>query len=216
MSEANGAATLRDAPDVTVDDALRAWRNETDRRRSAYQDRARVHNDAQRERRSRFFRALGLAGVGAGCIAAGVALVVGELASPPPAEVAPSFAAFVPTLEADGAVMKPVRVESAAVSARALALASDVRSWSDDGFLWLQFDYRGAPVVLHWKDASGVEVLESTLCDNRLGGGLSRCYVGRTPARVAIAREAGAVAGTWTVDACQDAVCSTVASFSID
>jgi hypothetical protein len=213
MSNApTGAATLRDPAESTVDGALRAWRAETDRRRSAFQESAARHNADQAARRRRLFQLLAGGASFVGGMAAVAVVAVGALRAPTVVE--PTFAAAVPAL-ADGTLQVAERsVEQPVVAG--VALAGDVRSWSTGGFLWLQFDYHGAPVTLHWYDAAGTEVLEPTSCTNRTATGAQRCYIGRSPARLAIARDHGAVAGTWSVEACQAGTCQPVATYSVD
>lgn len=96
-----------------------------------------------------------------------------------------------------------------------LSIVGEVLSWEKDDDLWIQLDYRGEPMTLRWLDAAGTEVLEATDCSNRIPGGLSRCYVGRTDERVDIALADGAQAGVWTVQGCQAGHCAEVASFEV-
>lgn len=214
MSDAVPAAgVLRDAADPTVDGALRNWRAETDRRRAAYQEAAHRHNAAQQARRAKLFRGLATGGALAGVLGGLAFLVIGSLGRSAPA-VAPTFAAVVPTLGVEG-IERPVREVSVPESSHALGIVGDVLTWSRTGDLWIQLDYTGDPMTLRWKDAAGVEALESTVCTNRLPGGLSRCYLARTGERVAVALAGGAAPGTWTVEGCQSGGCTEVASFEV-
>lgn len=215
MSNApTGAAVLRDRnADPSIDGALRAWRDETDRRRAAFQETAVQHNSEQAERRRRLTRVLLAVGATTGTLAAVAMIAFGQFGEQG-RTVAPTFAAAIPSLEA-ARFDEPDRSVEAQAQA-SLAVKGDVRSWSQSGYLWLQFDYAGSPVTLHWFDAAHTEVLEPTGCTNRTAAGTNRCYVGRSPKRVQIARNDGAVAGTWTVEACQDGNCTTVGQYAVD
>lgn len=207
---ATGAAVLRD-PKSSVDDALRNWRGETDRRRSAFQQQAAAHNAEQLVRRRRFYGFVG----SSAAVAALIGATTMALLAPRVTPVEPAFAALVPTLEAEGVAQVERTVQAA--PERAASIVGEVRHWKRDGGLWVQFDYAGDPdMQLHWFDAAGTEVLDANPCVNRLPGGGYRCYVGRTAERVGVALSNGAKPGTWSVQACQGAHCSTVATYPVD
>ncbi len=203
------AVTLRSEPHRPVDEALGAWRDETERRRRAYQRRAAAHNAEQARRRGRLYR---IAAAGAALGMATMAVLVSTLAPAPPTmmetPVAPSSAPPLPLLAP--AIRAPVRsiVPDGPV-------VQDVRSWSLDGELWIQFDYRGSPLDLVWRDGAGAPVLERVRCTNRLPDGRSRCYVGRTASRIDAALAAGAAPGRWTVLACRGDACTDVAAYEV-
>ncbi len=225
-----------------VDAALRGWRTETVDRRTAWDAEQAVLEADMLARRKRFLTTTGA--VTAVVAFSGLALFAvfgsgfGGLGSATAGSGTPVVPPSAPELASigTGAVLAPDREEERVgpedagagtdsageassepvAAASTLDLVGEVLTWRDHGQLWIQLDYRGSDVELAWLDGAGNEVLERTPCLYDVSPGVRRCYVGRTARRLAMAREDGAVAGTWSTQACQDGSCSTVARWDVE
>jgi len=92
---------------------------------------------------------------------------------------------------------------------------ADGTTWTEGRFRWAGALVAEADVELAWFDAAGREVLDRVACAGRDGDGY-RCLSGRSPKRISWALSQGAVAGLWTVKACQGEVCTTLGTTQVD
>ncbi|MEZ4319839.1 MAG: hypothetical protein R3F61_20170 [Myxococcota bacterium] len=211
-----------------VDAALQSWRTETVERRQAWDAEQEVLAAEQATRRARLTR-VSLAGAGVFTVMAAVGVAValalaptpavGALSAAPSASPAATVAPEIPVIGSEGTLEAPETVVEVAASPAALdglGIVGDAQSWERSGALWILMDYTGDPLDLRWSDASGAEVMEPTPCLNTVGGGVRRCYVGRTAKRVSLALADGAVPGTWTASACRGDTCLPVATYLVE
>jgi hypothetical protein len=205
---------------------IRAWRETSEQRHLARKAEEQVQARVRQERRGKLLIATGVTLALAAAVAAGVQ-VFDRVAEPAKAEAAPEPApATSPVVEiADAATPAdaPTPESSALISAEtespetglspapeppvefdAQVIAGTLKIWTADATEWLQFDFRGAgPLEIQWLDAAGQQSLNSWSCDGYISRTTSRCYVGRTHRRIAVALRSGAAPGTWTLQACQ-------------
>jgi len=212
----------------TTDIALRAWREESVRRRAAYDARETELTAANRAwwrrnlRRTLFaFGAggamgLAIAFVGLGTAPAPRAVEAAPAAAPPLAEVAPVPEEVIVAPVAV-AVAEPVVEEtiSPLQSASTVSVVpGSASTWKDTGYHWVKFQVAESELVkIAWRDGAGVSVLEPMNCGS-LGDGVRSCLAGRSHQRIAHAIEQGATAGTWTVEACAPEGCAPVTTFA--
>jgi hypothetical protein len=213
-----------------VDAALRGWRTETVDRRAAWDAEQAILHAEQRERRRRVLTLSTAVGSVVALAATGLFAAFGGFTSSAAGSGAPVLPPSAPELSsiATGPVLAPDRDEqhvgpaveqppgAADADPSTLQLEGEVLTWREQGQLWIQLDYRGADLELAWLDGAGNEVLERTSCLYDVAPGVRRCYIGRTARRIVMAREAGAVAGTWTTQACQSGTCATVAQWDVE
>lgn len=212
----------------TTDIALRAWREESVRRRAAFDARqtelAAEHRAWWRRNLRRTALAFGAGGVVGLAIAfVGLGTTPGTRAVEvvPPAEPAVAEAAPVPedviAAPVAVAVAEPV-VEETISPLHGLADVSVVpgsaSTWKDAGYHWVKFQVEETELVrIAWRDGAGVAVLEPMHCGSA-GDGVRNCLAGRSHERIAHAITQGAVPGTWTVEACASPGCVPVTTFS--
>jgi hypothetical protein len=204
----------------TTDIALRTWREESIRRRAAYDVRQLQLAARNRAWWRRTLRRTALA-FGAGGMMGLALAYVGISATPPPRPIQPAPVVEVhpPFPEVIAApVARPIVVEESIaplMGAAPLAIvAGSASTWKDEGYSWVQFQVEEIEhVQIAWRDAAGVSVLEPMNCGSA-GDGVRNCLAGRSHDRIAHAIEQGATPGTWTVEACGTEGCVPVTTFA--
>jgi len=212
----------------TTDIALRAWREESVRRRAAYDARQTELEVANRAWWRRNLRRTAIAFGAGSAIGLAIAFVgLGTVPAPPAVEASPPAASPIvetPSVSEEGvAAPIPVAVAEAVVVERTFPLEGatalsvvpgSASTWKDPGYAWVKFQVAETALVdIAWRDGAGVSVLEPMHCGT-VGGGVRSCLAGRSHERIAHAISQGAVPGTWTVEACAPAGCVPVTTFA--
>ncbi|MEN0062100.1 MAG: hypothetical protein AAGA48_08085 [Myxococcota bacterium] len=85
-----------------------------------------------------------------------------------------------------------------------------VTHWSDADYQWVTFEVANQePTWIRWRDPNGGYPIEAMPCAFPSDEG-HQCRAGRSHHRLARALREGAVAGTWTIEACVGEVCQVV------
>jgi hypothetical protein len=203
---------------AATDAALRAWRDESVRRRVAWETEQEELRRARRAWQNRMLRRTAIAGGTGGLVGLAIAVVgfvstptpqaVEEVVAPPPAivEAAPPEPVVEPA---------PPPVEVVASPAVAVVPGS-ASTWAEAGHQWVKFEVNERALVeIAWRDGAGVPVLEPMRCGPPNGDGIRVCLAGRSDARITRALETGAAPGTWTVEACGPAGCTLATTFNV-
>jgi hypothetical protein len=216
----------------TTDIALRAWRDESVRRRAAYDAQQQELAAANRAWWNRNLRRTAFA-FGTGAVMGLAIAVVGidrtpdtgatEAASVAAPPIAASAPAATEVIAAPVAVVEPVVDEPVAVAETTSALMGETSlavvpgsasTWRDDGYHWVQFQVQEAELVrIAWRDGAGAPVLEPMHCGSPVDG-VRSCLAGRSHDRIAHAIDQGAAAGQWGVEACVSGGCVPVTTFT--
>jgi hypothetical protein len=203
----------------TTDVALRAWREESVRRRAAYEAHREELAAASRVWWRRTVRRTGVAFAAGGVMGLTIAyLIVRDVpASPPVAEITAEVPLRVeePTVIAAPIAEPVVEVTTSALRGEpaVTVVPGSSTAWKDTGYHWVRFEVEENELVrIAWRDGAGTSVLEPMQCGSP-GNGIRSCLAGRSHERIAHAIDQGASAGTWTVEACGTGGCVPVTTF---